>query len=297
MKYENMMDINRLKERKKALGYTNEEVARLSGVPLGTVQKAFGNVTGQPRRKTMIALAKVLDPDMANMLQSGEVSSSGNIPDVSGEMPAVKEAQAAYSAVSTETVTRKKKQGEYTLEDYYAIPDDRRVELINGTIYDMTAPSSYHQLVAGEVHHQLVLCRGSHDIDCMPFISPIDVQLDKDERTMVEPDVIIVCDKDMITRRCIYGAPDFVLEVLSPSTRSKDQILKLKKYMEAGCKEYWIVDIENRKVTVFVFEEENWPKTYSFTDNIPVAISKGYCKIDFSKVDDLLNEFGAYEEE
>ena len=90
-------------------------------------------------------------------------------------------------------------------------------------------------------------------MDCIPLTAPVDVQLDRDEKTMLQPDVLILCDKRKLIRRCIYGAPDFVLEVLSPSTRSKDQIVKLKKYMEADCREYWIVDIENRRIVVYDF--------------------------------------------
>ena len=127
-------------------------------------------------------------------------------------------------------------------------------------------------------------CREKHGIECMPFISPIDVQLDKDEKTMVEPDVIIVCDKSLMTKRVVYGAPEFVMEVLSPSTRSKDQVLKLNKYMNAGCKEIWIVDPDNERVTVYYFEGENWPYIYNFDDKVPVGISEGKCEVDFAKV-------------
>ncbi len=277
------MDTERLKKRKEQLGYTNEEVARLSGVPLSTVQKVFGNITKQPRRDTVIALARVLDPAMANRLQSGaDVVKAGMI----------KEAEFAYRVENGKIASLEeygkefagKAQGEYTLEDYYLLPDDRRVELIDGVIYDMTAPSAAHQIVIGEVHFQLKNCRKEYGMECMPFLSPCDVQLDRDDKTMVEPDMLIVCDMDKVAGRCVYGAPDFVMEVLSPSTRSKDQILKLKKYKEAGCREYWIVDIENERISVFDFESENWPKIYSFKDEVPVAISEGLCKIDFNEV-------------
>lgn len=269
------MDIERLKKRKRALGYTNEDVAKLTGVPLGTVQKIFAGVTKTPRRETIIALARVLDHDLANNLQSDGAS-------------LIRESLAAYDAHFGDSdkgkYGNKKQQGEYTLEDYYLIPDERRVELIDGVIYDMNGPSFEHQLTAGEIYHQMKNCAESHNMTCFPAIAPLDVQLDRDEKTMVQPDVIIICDKDKIISRCVYGAPEFVLEVLSKSTRKKDQIIKLKKYLEAGCKEYWIVDTKNEKVFVYDFEEENWPKVYSFDDNVPVGISEGLCEIDFTKV-------------
>ena len=284
------MDIKKLKEKKRALGYTNEDVARLSGVPLGTVQKVFAGVTKNPRRETVIALAGVLDQDMAEGLQSNEAKQLS-------EASKIGESLAAYytehiDGQKTETRDGKdingfkqKKQGEYTIEDYYQLPDDVRAELIDGVLYLMTAPLSEHQLAAGEIYHQLKSCAEEHDMPCIPAIAPFDVQLDKDEKSMLQPDVMIACDEELLQRRGIYGAPEFVLEVLSPSTRSKDQVIKLKKYQEAGSEEYWIVDIENRRVLVYLFKDENWPDIYSFDDRVPVGISEGLCEIDFTKVE------------
>ena len=284
------MDIEKLKEKKRTLGYTNEDVARLSGVPLGTVQKVFAGVTKNPRRETVIALAGVLDQDMAEGLQSNEAKQLR-------EASKIGESLAAYytehiDGQKTETHDGKdingfkqKKQGEYTIEDYYQLPDDVRAELIDGVIYLMTAPLSEHQLAAGEIYHQLKSCAEEHEMSCIPAIAPFDVQLDKDEKTMLQPDVMIACDEELLRRRGIYGAPEFVLEVLSPSTRAKDQVIKLKKYQEAGCEEYWIVDIENRRVLVYLFKNENWPDIYSFDDRVPVGISEGLCEIDFTKVE------------
>ena len=85
---------------------------------------------------------------------------------------------------------------------------------------------------------------------CLPMISPIDVQLDCDDKTMVEPDVVIVCDRDKIINRCIYGVPDFIIEVLSKSTKKKDSVIKLNKYLNAGVREYWMIDPMKKKVIV-----------------------------------------------
>ena len=130
-----------------------------------------------------------------------------------------------------------KKQGDYTLEDYYAIPDDIRVELIDGVIYDMSAPTSVHQLLTGFLFTQFMNHVMKEKGSCLPIVSPIDVQLDCDDRTMLQPDVVIVCDRKKVVHRCVYGAPDFVLEILSPSSRKKDSIIKLNKYMNAGVRE------------------------------------------------------------
>lgn len=177
------MTIQEMKRRKRELGYSNAKVAELSGVPLGTVQKIFSGETSYPRYATLQALEQVL----------GEPSST------TGKC-FVNETTAPYLT---------KKQGDYTLKDYYAFPEDYRIELIDGVIYNMTSPASAHQLIAGYIYNQLFNhITGKHG-DCLPMISPIDVQLDCDNKTMVEPDVIVVCDRNKVIKRCVYGAPGF----------------------------------------------------------------------------------------
>lgn len=248
------MTVKEMKERKQELGYTYAQIAELSGVPLGTIQKVFNGATSSPRYETLRALEAVL----------GE---SQNF--------YIRESQPAYMT---------KKQGEYTLEDYYQIPDDIRVELIDGVIYDMTAPTSVHQLIAGFIHAKLLTHVIAHGGLCLPMVTPIAVQLDCDDKTMVEPDVLIVCDRDKIIERCVYGAPDFVIEVLSKSTKKKDAILKLNKYQNAGVREYWMIDPIKKKVIVYDFEHEDYPILYSFDDQVPVQIWGGECIIDFKEV-------------
>lgn len=250
------MTLQEMKRRKKELGYTYARIAELSGVPLATVQKVFSGATSSPRYETLAALEQVFkEPDSL----------------------VLKESLAAYM---------EKKPGEYTLEDYYNIPEERRVELIDGTIYDMTAPTSAHQLIAGFLHAKLLDYVMSKGGECLPLISPIDVQLDCDDRTIVEPDVVVVCDRDKIINRCIYGAPDFVIEVLSKSSIKKDSVLKLQKYMNAGVREYWIIDPEHKRVVVYDFESDVFPTIYGFTSKIPVSIWNGELELDFNQVYD-----------
>ena len=270
------MTIEEMKERKRSLGYTYQDIAELSGVPLGTVQKIFGNVTKSPRRETILALEKVLLPQKHafSYREIMEADSTGG---------AVSEATSPYASAVSE-----KKQGEYTLEDYYALPEDHRAELIDGVLYDMTSPTTTHQTIALQISHQMLMQCDDHE-GCEVYISPVDVQLDCDDRTMVQPDVVILCDGDKDVNRCIYGAPDFVLEVLSPSTRSRDLIIKLNKYWHAGCREYWIVDPEDRTVTVYDFDHDRMAIRYTFDDTVPVAISEGKCAVDFAKIQDRLD--------
>ena len=257
------MTIEEMKNRKIELGLSNETIARMSGVPFSTVQKVFSGKTAAPRQATIEALEKVLKKTPA-----GEDFQTG----------ALSEAAVPYGA---------KKQGEYTLEDYYAIPDDRRVELIDGEIFDMGAPTVRHQIIIGELHILFRECIESHGKDCRVLLSPCDVQLDNDEKTMVQPDLLVMCHEYDRNGICIKGAPDLTIEILSDSTRSKDLLLKTYKYKNAGVREYWIVDPKNKEVLVYDFSDEDLqPEKYGFTDEIPIHISDGECRIDFNRVND-----------
>ena len=260
------MTIEELKERKKALGYSDIRLAELSGVPLGTVQKVFSGATSAPGRATLLALERVLcEVTYSNGDGSG---------DILNESPAVYD----YD-----------RQGSYTLDDYYALPEERRVELIDGVFYDMTAPSARHQLIGGEIYAVFRDYIRSHRGDCIPCIAPFDVQLDKDNKTMVEPDVFVVCNRDIIINRCVYGAPDLVVEVLSPSTKRKDTIIKLNKYLNAGVREYWMIDPLEETVTVYDFEHDSFSMHYTFDDLVPVMIWDGACTVDFREIRDYIS--------
>lgn len=247
------MKIEVMKEKKKEFGYSYAQIAALSGVPLGTVQKIFNGETKSPRYDTILALERIFKEKMVVMESTPEYQVS-------------------------------KKPGEYTIEDYRALPDDQRVELIDGYFYDMAAPTTFHQLIAGELHRQIanfILDQGG---SCIPFISPVDVQLDNDEKTMIQPDVVIICNRDQIIRSNIVGAPDFVLEVVSPGTRRRDHIIKLSKYAAAEVKEYWIVDPYQERILVYVFDGEIGPTIYPIDADIPVSIYDGKLVLKFERI-------------
>ncbi|MEE1196772.1 MAG: Uma2 family endonuclease [Lachnospiraceae bacterium] len=195
---------------------------------------------------------------------------------VSKSADEIRETQAAYKT--------QKRQGEFTLDDYYALPDERRVELIDGVIYDMAAPTSIHQVISLQLSIRFFEYIKSRKETCVPLNSPVDVQLDCDSKTIVQPDVTLVCDRNQLREGKIYGAPDLVIEILSKSTRKKDSIIKLNKYMDAGVQEYWIVDPEKKKIMVYDFQSDTYPVIYGFEDIIPVGIFGGDCKIDFAEI-------------
>lgn len=255
------MTIAEMKKRKKELGYTNEKISELSGVPLGTVQKIFAGVTESPRYDTLCALERVLRKK-ADMLR---------------EPP-------AYYACTPE-----KGSDGYTTEDYYALPPERRAELIDGVMYDMASPSPLHQMLATEIWQSLKNYICSKKGKCIPMVAPLDVCLDCDDKTMIQPDVLVVCDRNKIMNRCVFGAPDFVVEITSLSTRKKDMYLKLDKYAAAGVSEYWIVDPEKRKIIVYDLTGSEFPSIYGFDSCIPVRIFGGECTIDFRQISEYIS--------
>ena len=95
---------------------------------------------------------------------------------------------------------------------------------------------------------------------------------------------MIVCDRDKIIRRCIYGTPDFIIEVLSPSTSKKDSTIKLKKYKTAGVREYWMIDPDKKKVVVYDWRKSEIPTVYGFDSKVPVGIFEGECELDFAEI-------------
>lgn len=171
-----------------------------------------------------------------------------------------------------------------TLDDYLALPDDVKVEMIDGVFYDMASPSSIHQQMSLHLSAFLLNHIMANKGNCVPFSAPMDVQLDSDDKTIVEPDVFVVCDRNKIQKQRIVGAPDFIIEVLSPAYWYHDTIRKLKKYKNAGVREYWIVIPDTQRVIVYFFEKSPDPEEYTFSDEIPVNIWNGKCKINFKEI-------------
>lgn len=120
--------------------------------------------------------------------------------------------------------------------------------------------------------------------DCFLFTAPVDVRLDNDDYTMLQPDLAIVCQKEKLTKQYIAGAPDFIIEIVSPSTRKRDQFLKLMKYQNAGVREFWIVDVEKERIITYFFEEDDIPVIYGLEDDIPVKIYQRELVIHFKEI-------------
>ena len=234
------------------------------------------------------------DTPYAVEIGSPHAVENGNPYAVERNKPYPTETNKSYAAINKSgahapQTQAEKKNGEYTLDDYYALPDERRVELIDGVFYDMSAPAVIHQKILGELFVLFRECADTHEGECEVFVAPCDVRLDCDNKTMVQPDIFLICHPYDLGANALDGAPDLTLEILSPSTRAKDMLLKLHKYQSAGVKEYWIVDPDHDTVLVYDLRNDDfYPEKYDFNSFIPIHISEGKCSIDFSRVNRAL---------
>ncbi len=137
-----------------------------------------------------------------------------------------------------------------------------------------------------------VILTGKGGGGCSVFAAPADVQLDRDDRTIVQPDVIVVCDKKKLGKKRVAGAPDFIVEILSPSTREKDMFLKLMKYKKAGVREYWMIDLDKGRVITYDFEADDIPVIHGMDETVPVKIFAGELAVDLSEIQKVADGIG-----
>lgn len=164
----------------------------------------------------------------------------------------------------------------YTIEDIYRLPEGTRAELIDGQIYYMAPPSRTHQ----KILHFFDRTIGNYIAEkgglCEIYPAPFAVFLNKDDINYVEPDISVICDPSKLDDKGCHGAPDWIIEIVSPSTQSMDYGIKLFKYRTAGVREYWIVNPVTRMVNVFDFQNESQTGMYSFDNELPVTIYPGF---------------------
>lgn len=160
----------------------------------------------------------------------------------------------------------------YTEDDYYNLPEDVRAELIDGRIYYQAAPGRQHQTILSELHIAIGNYLKSKKGSCRVFPAPFAVKLFEDRKNIVEPDISVICDRSKLTDRGCNGAPDWIIEVTSPSDPQRDYGIKLFKYRTAGVREYWIVNPQKHTVMVYDFEKEERSNQYNFCDDVPVCI-------------------------
>ena len=264
-----MLTFEEMVRLKREWNITNSQLSQESGVPIGTVNKVISGETKNPRRRTVEELERALlrlttggaGQHAALLLRESSPLCPRPAHDESGLTRWQKEVlsdprQRRLMGLSEVALSGGKRQGEYTVDDYLRLSVDRRLELIDGVLYDMASPKLIHQRVVQSLFRQTdayILKKGG---PCEVILSPMDVHFPEDDRTVVQPDLLIVCDPDKL-KEWVMGAPDFVLEVVSGSSVRRDCVIKAKKYQETGVREYWIIDPEEDLVIAYDFEKRS----------------------------------------
>ena len=264
MTHYDILPVDEMRQLKRILGYTNEMLAVKSGVPLGTVQKIMAGITKKPHPKTLKALSDAL---------LWEPSAISHDLDGSGWYEQYMKQRGMMVSEGAPAYGHKKKR--YTTDDIDALPAGVRAELIDGQIYYMAAPSRTHQKIVGEMHLIVANYIRKKGGDCEVYLPPFDVFTHCDKYNVVQPDLVVICDPDKLDEKGCHGAPDWVVEVMSPSSKKVDSIVKLETYRKVHVREYWLIMPDKRTVIVYQFEAENDEESvilYSFDDEIPCRI-------------------------
>lgn len=170
----------------------------------------------------------------------------------------------------------------YTTADIYALKEGERAELIDGKIYYMAPPSRLHQKINMYFSKKISEYIDQNDGECEVYAAPFAVFLNADDKNYVEPDISVICNKDKLTDKGCSGAPDWIIEIVSPGSKRMDNYIKLFKYRTAGVREYWIVNPDKQIITVYDFENEDGNE-YTFADKVKVNIYKDF-EIDFAEI-------------
>lgn len=170
----------------------------------------------------------------------------------------------------------------HTIEDIYNLPEGQRAELIDGVLYMMAIPNRIHQKLVMALSNSIFNYIQGKKGDCEVYPSPFAVFLNADNEIYLEPDISVICDKNKLTDEGCKGAPDWVIEIVSPSSMRMDYYIKLFKYRTAGVREYWIVDPEKNRILVYGFEHDTIVE-YTFSDRVKAGIYEDF-EVDFSEI-------------
>ena len=171
----------------------------------------------------------------------------------------------------------------YTTDDIYALPDGQRAELIDGRIYNMALPSRMHQEISGGLYYKIRNYIDSKHGECKVYSAPFAVFLNGDSRNYVEPDISVICSKDKLDEKGCNGAPDWIIEVVSPGSTKTDYFIKLFQYRTAGVREYWIVNPMKQTIQTYSFQGIEDSNQYFFTDTVKSFIYNDL-EINLSKI-------------
>ena len=302
------MTLHEILAFKDSLGISIVNTSRLSGVPVITIAKIFSGETEHPRQVTLDAIERGLRRPEAvayskkhGYLNSSEGDYARKTLGIStgyifgSEKDAIKEDGSFVHGTSPGKLPEDPiapEPGLHTYEEFAALPEGSRVELIDGRFYDMGAPTPVHQQIIDEIHFQIRSQIKEKGGECKSM-SGIGLRLDSLDKsgTGLIPDFVIICDKTNLHKKSFHGVPEFVLEVLSPSSRKIDLGIKMLKYQQHGAKEYWIVDPVKERLIIYNFmnDSEN-PIVLPLAGNRGLAIYEGTISVDLQAICNIIRE-------
>lgn len=171
---------------------------------------------------------------------------------------------------------------DYTVEDIYALPEGTRAELIDGQIYYMAPLGRRHQNLLFSISRVIADYIDQKGGSCEVDIAPFAVFLNENDKNYVEPDISVICDTSRLNDRGCNGAPDWIIEIVSPASRKMDYFTKLFKYRTAGVREYWIVDPLKNLILIYNFDTSD-SEQYIFADTVKAGIYEDLY-LDFSRI-------------
>lgn len=287
------MTVEEIRKRKKRLKLTTQQLAILAELPLGTVSKILTGETKNPSYLTIEKLEATIEKE--EMLARVEAYQKAmhqyflEHPEDEGNQKKFEEIYRKINRLNDApipyAVPREEESAMYgslalqdqriTINELSKMGESRDLQLIDGQLVVSEMAGVSHQRMVKRLGRSISDFVEKKQGTCEVFDVGVNVYLDEDEYTLVIPDLAVVCNPSQITERGVVGAPDWVIEVVSPSTRQNDYHKKLHKYMDAGVREYWIVDMDRHMVSVCINGEPMQVTIYSFDDEIPVHIYGG----------------------
>ncbi len=296
------MDITDLKERKKALRLTTKDIAYRAALPFGTVSKVFTGETRNPTYVTIEKIEQVIEQEEMKVRLEAYAKAFNEYlnehPDEDVDRSEFEKRYRKMHGLSDVPIAFAKEDDANilhgnlamrtrnlaTINDLHLLGENRCYELLNGHIIYNETPSLAHQRIVrelGKVIDRYIEIKGG---ECEVFDMGFNVMLSEDDYTLVIPDVFVLCDKSKLRENGVWGAPDWVIEVVSRSTRSYDYKEKMHKYMSSGVREYWVVDLEKNRVVTFIEGEPMRISIYGSDEKVPVYIYDMKLEIDFKVI-------------
>lgn len=286
------MNTDNIRIRKKALNITTAQLAYLADLPVGTVSKIITGETKNPKQITIDKLNEALIKEESRMRISAYLKEMKEYyeshPEILGgpndfepiyrkrhnleDKPLELADSLSEEYPIWGNIARKPRHTEKADDFLQAGNENRFIELLDGTRIYNEAPSLNHQLIVKSINRQIESYIAEKGGDCRVFDMGINVRLDEDEDTILIPDILVLCDEAKYKPFGILGAPDWVIEVVSKSTRRYDFKQKTYKYLMNGVRELWLVDMERKIVVVYTDGEYMLSHIYPFDESIPVGI-------------------------